>query len=94
VTQANGSLYNPQSGRCLDDPSGITTNGEQLQVWDCNNLSPQVFSVNGGGPIIGPGASAWTPTGTTPAATARPSNCGTGTGTTRTSTGTTTRTGR
>jgi hypothetical protein len=55
VTQANGSLLNPQSGLCLDDPSGITTNGEQLQVWDCNNLSPQQFSVNGGGPIIGPG---------------------------------------
>ncbi|MDF2261457.1 ricin-type beta-trefoil lectin domain protein [Streptomyces ferralitis] len=27
------SLYNPQSGRCLDDPSGQIA---QLQIWDCN----------------------------------------------------------
>jgi hypothetical protein len=27
------SLYNPQSGRCLDDPSGQIG---QLQIWDCN----------------------------------------------------------
>jgi hypothetical protein len=27
------SLYNPQSGRCLDDPSGQI---HQLQIWDCN----------------------------------------------------------
>jgi hypothetical protein len=27
------SLYNPQSGKCLDDPSGQI---HQLQIWDCN----------------------------------------------------------
>jgi hypothetical protein len=27
VARSDGSLYNPQSGRCLDDPSAIT------QVW-------------------------------------------------------------
>ena len=46
VPQANGSLLNPPSGLCLDDPSGITTNGEQLQVWTCNGLSPQVYHIN------------------------------------------------
>ena len=34
-------LYNPQSGKCLDDPDGITTppGGPpiQLQIWDCIN---------------------------------------------------------
>ncbi len=46
VPQANGSIVNPQSGLCLDDPSGNTTNGTQLQIWTCNNESPQVFHFN------------------------------------------------
>ena len=32
VPQANGSVLNPQSGLCLDDPSGNTANGTQLQI--------------------------------------------------------------
>ncbi|HEX3515418.1 MAG TPA: RICIN domain-containing protein [Trebonia sp.] len=28
-------MVNPQSGMCLDDPSGNTGNGTQLQIWDC-----------------------------------------------------------
>ena len=35
------ALYNPYSGRCLDDPAGSTTPGTQLQIWDCNNSNPQ-----------------------------------------------------
>ena len=46
VPQANGSVLNPQSGLCLDDPSGNTANGTQLQIWTCNNESPQVFHFN------------------------------------------------
>ena len=39
--QANGSLLNPQSGRCLDSPSGATADGTKLQIYDCNGLDPQ-----------------------------------------------------
>ena len=54
VQQSNGSLLNPQSGLCLDSPG--TANGTQLQIYTCNGTSAQVFSVNGGGMIGGPGA--------------------------------------
>jgi hypothetical protein len=43
VQQANGTLFNPQSGRCLDDPSGYTANGTRLQLWDCNGAGAQDF---------------------------------------------------
>jgi hypothetical protein len=43
VQQANGSLLNPQSGRCLDDPSGNTANGTRLQIWVCNGSGAQRF---------------------------------------------------
>ena len=44
VPQANGSLLNPQSGLCLDDPSGNTTNGTQLQIYTCNGNSSQKWT--------------------------------------------------
>ena len=44
VPQANGSLLNPQSGLCLDDPSGNTTNGTQLQIYTCNGNVAQQFT--------------------------------------------------
>jgi hypothetical protein len=37
-------LYNPQSGKCLDDPNGNTANGTQLQIWDCNQTTSQQWS--------------------------------------------------
>ncbi|HUR09077.1 MAG TPA: ricin-type beta-trefoil lectin domain protein [Nonomuraea sp.] len=43
--QANGSLLNPQSGRCLDAPQGATANGTRLQIYDCNGLDPQKWTV-------------------------------------------------
>jgi hypothetical protein len=46
VPQSNGSLLNPQSGLCLDDPSGNTTSGTQLQTYTCNGSIAQVFSFN------------------------------------------------
>jgi predicted alpha-1,6-mannanase (GH76 family) len=32
----NGTLVNPQSGKCLDDPGFSTTDGTQLDIWSCN----------------------------------------------------------
>jgi hypothetical protein len=34
-------LVNPASGRCLDDPNSSTTNGTQLEIWDCNGGANQ-----------------------------------------------------
>ena len=39
--QSNGSLLNPQSNRCLDDPGSTLTNGTQLQIYDCNGSAAQ-----------------------------------------------------
>jgi non-reducing end alpha-L-arabinofuranosidase len=51
--QPNGTLINPPSQLCLDDPNGSTADGWQLQVWACmNGDANQQFSVNGGSPII------------------------------------------
>ena len=38
-------LVNPTSGHCLDDPNGSTTNGTQLQIWNCSGASNQKWSV-------------------------------------------------
>ncbi|GAA3273619.1 RICIN domain-containing protein [Dactylosporangium vinaceum] len=45
VTQADGSIKNPQSGRCMDSPGGATANGTRLQIWDCNGTGAQKFSI-------------------------------------------------
>lgn len=55
VTQADGSIRNPQSGRCVDSPGGATGNGTRLTIYDCNSTAAQKFAYNGGAtPIIGP----------------------------------------
>ncbi|MBC7267309.1 MAG: RICIN domain-containing protein, partial [Streptomyces sp.] len=41
----DGSLRNPQSGRCLDIPAGATANGTQLQIYDCNGLNTQKWNL-------------------------------------------------
>ena len=33
-----------QSGRCLDVPNATTTNGTQVQLWDCNNQTQQSWT--------------------------------------------------
>jgi hypothetical protein len=38
--QSNGELYNPQSGKCLDD-TGYGGSGTQLQIWACADTSNQ-----------------------------------------------------
>jgi len=41
IPQPNGALFNPQSGKCLDDTNFSTTPGTQLQIWDCTGNSNQ-----------------------------------------------------
>jgi hypothetical protein len=38
--QSNGELYNPNSGKCLDD-TGYGGSGTQLQIWACADTSNQ-----------------------------------------------------
>ncbi len=48
-------LVNPNSGRCLDDPSSSTTNGTQLHIYTCNNTGAQVWDVpHAGHTFVGP----------------------------------------
>jgi non-reducing end alpha-L-arabinofuranosidase len=47
-TTASGvELVGGQSGRCLDDPNSTTTNGTQMQIWDCSGASNQRWTVTG-----------------------------------------------
>jgi hypothetical protein len=39
--QQNVEIVGGQSGRCVDVPGASTTNGTQLQLWDCNGGSNQ-----------------------------------------------------
>ncbi|MEU1630579.1 ricin-type beta-trefoil lectin domain protein [Streptomyces sp. NPDC020096] len=47
VSQSNGSLLNPQSGRCLDDPNNSEAVGDLLQIYDCNNTAAQQYRIGG-----------------------------------------------
>jgi hypothetical protein len=42
--QSDGALYNPQSGRCLDD-TGWGGVGTQLEIWDCTGNANQVWNL-------------------------------------------------
>ncbi|MFG1807588.1 RICIN domain-containing protein [Streptomyces sp. NPDC049040] len=37
----------PQSGRCLDVPGASTTDGTQLEIWDCNGGNNQRWTIPG-----------------------------------------------
>ena len=37
-------LVGVQSGRCVDVPNASTTNGTQVQIWDCNGQTQQRFT--------------------------------------------------
>jgi hypothetical protein len=41
--RSDNSLYNPQSGLCLDAQNGNTANGTRLQIWSCNQTNAQNF---------------------------------------------------
>ncbi len=48
-TTASGvELVGAQSGRCIDDPNSTTTNGTQMQIWDCSGQSNQRWTVTAG----------------------------------------------
>jgi hypothetical protein len=49
---ANGSLTT--IGRCLDDPSGSTTPGTQVQLYDCNGNVAQVWVQQANGSLLNP----------------------------------------
>ncbi|GAA2842194.1 hypothetical protein GCM10010441_77920 [Kitasatospora paracochleata] len=46
IPRADGSIFNPVSGRCVDLPGATTTNGTRLQLWDCNGSGAQVWNLN------------------------------------------------
>jgi hypothetical protein len=45
IPQSNRSLYNPQSGKCLDDTNWATTPGVQLQIWACTGNANQKWNL-------------------------------------------------
>ncbi|WP_307848561.1 endo-1,4-beta-xylanase [Microbispora oryzae] len=40
----NGAIKSAASGRCLDVPNASTTDGTQVQIWDCNGQSNQTWT--------------------------------------------------
>jgi chitinase len=44
VPQSNGSLLNPESGKCLDD-TGWGGSGTQAQIWDCTGNANQKWNL-------------------------------------------------
>jgi beta-glucanase (GH16 family) len=43
--QANGSLYNPESGKCLEDPGSSTRPGTQLEIGTCTGQASQRWAL-------------------------------------------------
>ncbi|MET8577723.1 ricin-type beta-trefoil lectin domain protein, partial [Streptomyces sp. NPDC005012] len=43
-TSGSGQIKGVGSGRCLDVPSSSTTDGTQIQLWDCNGAANQQWS--------------------------------------------------
>ncbi len=41
--QANGTLLDPQSGLCLDDPGGNRADGTQLVISSCQASAEELF---------------------------------------------------
>jgi Ricin-type beta-trefoil lectin domain-like len=41
----NGTLVNPVSGKCLDDPRFNTTDGTQLEIYTCNGGANQQWKL-------------------------------------------------
>jgi hypothetical protein len=53
--RTDGTLLNPQSGRCLDDPNSNTIPGAvQLQLFDCSAVAAQIWKLPPG-PVTGIG---------------------------------------
>ncbi|WFE39335.1 ricin-type beta-trefoil lectin domain protein [Micromonospora sp. WMMD998] len=47
-TGGTRQIVGGQSGRCVDVPNSSTTNGTQVQLWDCGSASGQRFTVTSG----------------------------------------------
>ncbi len=48
-TQPAGKrIVGGQSGRCVDVPNSVTTNGTQVQLWDCNGKANQSWTATAG----------------------------------------------
>ncbi|QLQ34935.1 RICIN domain-containing protein [Micromonospora robiginosa] len=47
-TNQNVQIVGGQSGRCVDVPGATTTNGAQVQLWDCHGGTNQRFSYTSG----------------------------------------------
>ncbi|EMF00206.1 ricin-type beta-trefoil lectin domain protein [Streptomyces mobaraensis NBRC 13819 = DSM 40847] len=45
------TLVSGVSGRCMDDPGYVTTNGTQVALWDCNGGANQKWSSTGSGTL-------------------------------------------
>ena len=43
--QADGTVRNPQSGKCLDAAGGSTADGTALHIWDCNGAANQKWTL-------------------------------------------------
>lgn len=46
--QQSGQIVGAQSSRCVDVPSGTTTNGTQTQLWDCDGTAKQRWTHTSG----------------------------------------------
>lgn len=47
----SGPIKGVASGRCLDVPGAVTTDGTQVQLWDCNNRTNQQWTHTAAGEI-------------------------------------------
>ncbi|CAL9384257.1 endo-1,4-beta-xylanase [Streptomyces eurythermus] len=50
-TDGGGQIKGVGSGRCLDVPNAATTDGTQLQLWDCNNATNQQWTSTDSGEL-------------------------------------------
>ncbi|RQX04500.1 arabinofuranosidase catalytic domain-containing protein [Micromonospora arida] len=51
--QQNVQVVGAQSSRCIDVPNGSTTNGTQVQLWDCHGGTNQQWNLNSNGTLTG-----------------------------------------
>jgi non-reducing end alpha-L-arabinofuranosidase len=51
-SQQGAELVGGQSGRCVEVPNSTTTNGTQLQLWDCTGATNQRWTYTSGGQLM------------------------------------------